>query len=184
MKQIKLFLLASILAVFMISCSSSNEPDINDPDSIPDPQYLWKIDIKTKFADKAEIKGAKAGLKGLLSETNWGSVVNIGEDCSVWIGDITKTDKGGNKYDVDFTLYLCPPSALSQGESIKEKSFSINYDLDDFEYDEEGNITEEAMIGIVTKLGTVAGAAFGIPYAGAAMVMSRHRLTQLGGIYE
>ncbi len=169
MKQFKILMLASFIASFIIGCSSSSEPDINNPNTIPEPEGFYKFDIKTHFVEKASIKGAKAGLKGLLEECQWGKVKEFGEDYSVWIGDIIKTAKSGNRFDVEFTLYLCPPSAFNQGESIKEETFSITYDLDDFEYDDEGNIKEDAMKDIVLSLGNTVAAASGIPFASSAI---------------
>jgi len=166
MKHLKLMTIAFFATMLFIGCSSSTEPNINNPESIPNPEGFYEFDIKTHFADKSEIKGAKAGLKGLINESSWGTVGNFGEDYAVWIGDITKTAKSGNKFDVEFTIFLSDPSFMGQGATIKEKSFEISYDVDDFEYDEEGNLTAKAMQYIVNGLGTDVAANCGIPMAG------------------
>lgn len=121
----KKYLYYLLIAVVFSACSEkSTEPK---DETIPDPQNNYKFDVKTKFAEKMDVTGAKNGLISFIKSASWCDVVETGEDYSVWIKNCKRTPQSNN-VTVSFDFELRTPAFVSEGDLIKSKKFTITYD--------------------------------------------------------
>lgn len=129
----KLVLLVLILVVsFQFVVSQTN------------PQGHYKIDLKTKFNDKADLKPAKHGFKKILQQQLWCDVGEIGEDFAVWVKSPFRTSQiseNGNK-EIHFTckLEIRTKSMFKEGDLISNRAIDFSYEIDKSELDEFGDI--------------------------------------------
>ncbi|MBN8573966.1 MAG: hypothetical protein J0M05_08640 [Candidatus Kapabacteria bacterium] len=92
-----------------------------------------KIDIKTELSDKAsnDVQAIKAGIISTLKDhITWIKVVNVGEDYSFWIKNLSLTPKKDNPFItiVSFNLELRTAAMFSQGKLIIQQPIKFEYD--------------------------------------------------------
>ncbi len=98
------------------------------------PQYRYKIDLKTKFKNKQDLKPLKHGLKALLERSRYFENKEFGEDYSLWINSpqVNRSiDENGNKRIVySCILELRTPAAFGKGDFIDSREIFIDYTID------------------------------------------------------
>jgi hypothetical protein len=85
-----------------------------------------KLDIKTHFSEKYELKGLKFGIIFYLQNSGY-KIVEIGENYAVWIEDYQEERIGVDEYQVKFKIDITPPTALLKKTSLASKDFDMNY---------------------------------------------------------
>lgn len=77
----------------------------------------WKIDVKTKFADKKELMIVKSGVIAFLNNAPYCKVCEIGEDFALWLRNYNV-----NFYDDHFIysvlMEIRKPSFIGEGQLI------------------------------------------------------------------
>ena len=66
------------------------------------------VDIKTKFAEKVELRAVKKGTTVFLEKKGI-AVVEGDEDFAVWLKDFQRLYKGNNRYYYNLTVKLSYP---------------------------------------------------------------------------
>jgi hypothetical protein len=79
-----------------------------------------KVDLKTKFAEKVELRAVKKGTEVFLEKKGI-AVVEGDEDFAVWLKDFQRLYKGNNRYSYNLTVKLSYPTAFVEKKAIKEK---------------------------------------------------------------
>lgn len=92
------------------------------------PLVFCKFDVKTSYSDKYSSSGAKNGLIAYLNEANWAEVGEYGEDYSVWINNL-KRSQVNKQVTVSFQFTMNTPANFSNGEVLYSKDISITYDI-------------------------------------------------------
>ena len=87
-----------------------------------------KLDLKTPLEDKEKLKLAKAGLAAYLQQAEWASIVNLGEDYSVWIKNLKRGFKG-NVLMFEVDLELKTQADISTGTLISARHIRDTVDL-------------------------------------------------------
>ena len=85
-----------------------------------------EIDLKTKLLEKPELTAAKNGTLLLLNESDWGSVVETGEDYALWIRDARREERG-DSIALTVELELRDPSFLQEGALLASRTVTIVY---------------------------------------------------------
>jgi hypothetical protein len=108
-----------------------------------------KVDLKTKFAEKVELRAVKKGTEVFLEKKGI-AVVEGDEDFAVWLKDFQRLYKGNNRYSYNLTVKLSYPTAFVEKKAIKEKviHFEVLVDrpiADEIEALEDyyGNVTDK-----------------------------------------
>lgn len=78
------------------------------------------VDLKTKVTEKVQLRAVKKGTAVFL-ERKGISVVETGENFSVWLKNFLRVDKGNGKYNYILTVKLSYPTLVDEKEAIKEK---------------------------------------------------------------
>ena len=86
------------------------------------------VDLKTKFVEKAKLSAVKKGTEVFL-ERKGISVVETGENFSVWLKNFLRVDKGNGKYNYILTVKLSYPTAFEEKEAIKDKERVIHFEV-------------------------------------------------------
>lgn len=134
------YLVATLALCLMVlgGCSkNSTEPTVD-----ADPTGFYKIDVKTTFTNKLTATGVKNGhICYMRNKGNaWCKDVEIGENYSFWIKDVTSTPMKDSTL-IQFSLELRKPSAIFEGDLIEARNnFAIKYP-DNPNYDNEGNVS-------------------------------------------
>ena len=79
-----------------------------------------KVDLKTRFAEKVQLRAVKKGTTVFL-ERRGISVVEIDEDFSVWLKNFHRVDRGNGRYYYLLTVILSYPTAFVEKKAVKEK---------------------------------------------------------------
>jgi hypothetical protein len=121
--RIVLVVVASLL---FWSCTTSNEPTAN-PD--PEPTGYYKFDYKTDFSNKADFMGVKNGLIAVMGKmaVGWAEKAETGEDYSVWIRGVSRSDVGSLKR-VSYVVELRTPAFFTDGDHIAKRDIVFEYD--------------------------------------------------------
>jgi hypothetical protein len=85
-----------------------------------------KLDVKTKFKEKYELKGIKYGVIYFLKK-NGCKVVEVGEDYTVWLVNIHEMRTHPDKYTLKLTIDIAPPSLFRQKKPIASEKFEVEY---------------------------------------------------------
>jgi len=85
-----------------------------------------KLDVKTKFLDKFEIKGLKHGVIYYLEQDGL-KVVEFEEDFSVWLTDFEQNRLEGQRYAIKFKIKIEPPSLLKEGRVLAQKDVASEF---------------------------------------------------------
>jgi hypothetical protein len=87
------------------------------------------VDLKTKFAEKVELRAVKKGTEVFLEKKRI-SVVEMDEDFAVWLVDFERLYKGNNTYSYNLTVKLSYPTTFVEKKAIKEKVIHFKVSLD------------------------------------------------------
>ena len=85
-----------------------------------------KLDVKTQFKEKYELKGIKYGVIYFLKKDGY-KVVEVGEDYTVWLVNIHEIRTDPDKYTLKLTIKIAPPSLLRQKKPIASEKFGVEY---------------------------------------------------------
>lgn len=88
-----------------------------------------KLDVKTKFADKFEMKGVKHGVVFFLEKEGY-KIVEFKEDYSVWLTDFEQKNLEGDKYSIKFMIKIEPPSLLKEKPPLATKEVNGEFAFD------------------------------------------------------
>ena len=91
--------------------------------------FSASVDLKTKFAEKVELRAVKKGT-GVFLEKKGISVVEADEDFAVWLKDFERLYKGNNRYSYNLTVKLSYPTTFVEKKAIKEKVIHFEISLD------------------------------------------------------
>ena len=87
-----------------------------------------KVDLKTRFAEKVQLRAVKKGTTVFL-ERRGISVVEWGEDFSVWLKNFHRVNKGIGRYYYLLTVKLSYPTLVGEKETIIEKERMIHFEV-------------------------------------------------------
>lgn len=132
-----------------------------------------KIDLKTPVEDKDKLKLAKAGLGAFLRQAEWASVVNVGEDYSVWVKNIKRRFKG-NVLHFELDLEIRTAADLTSGKLVSARhlkdsvDLSVAAELKTFEAREMNKLVEEQLTknNKYKPVSAVVGTVSSVPVAG------------------
>ena len=85
-----------------------------------------KLDVKTKFKEKYELKGIKYGVIYFLKKNSC-KVVEVGEDFTVWLVNIHEKRTEPHKYKLRLTVNISPPSLFRQKKPIASERITVEY---------------------------------------------------------
>lgn len=85
-----------------------------------------KLDVKTKYKDKFELKGVKWGVKYFLEQDGY-NVVEVGEDYAVWLKDIEEKRIEPDIYILKLTVSISPPSLFREKMPIASDTMEVKY---------------------------------------------------------
>lgn len=85
-----------------------------------------KLDVKTKFKEKYELKGIKYGVIYFLKKDGY-KVVEVGEDYTVWLVDIHEIRTDPDKYTLKLTINIAPPSLFRQKKPTAFEKIEVEY---------------------------------------------------------
>lgn len=88
-----------------------------------------KLDVKTKFMEKFELKGIKFGVIYFLKQEGY-KIVEVGEDYAIWIVDIEEEREESDSYTIRLTVNISPPSFFKQKKSITTGDVEIECKFD------------------------------------------------------
>ncbi len=88
-----------------------------------------KLDVKTKFKEKFELKGVKFGVIYFLKQDGY-KIVEIGKDYAVWVVDIEEEREEPDSYTIRLTVKITPPSLFRQKEAISSGKVEMEYTFD------------------------------------------------------
>jgi hypothetical protein len=88
-----------------------------------------KLDVKTKFKEKFELKGVKFGVIYFLKQDGY-KIVEVGEDYAVWVVDIEEEREEPDSYTIRLTVKITPPSLFRQKEAIASGKVEMEYTFD------------------------------------------------------
>lgn len=86
----------------------------------------YDLDVKTRFEEMARLRSVKQGVKAILEDQAWASVVEFGEDYSLWLTDLDRRHRGEYLH-VDLTVALRTPAMLGTGEHIDAERVQLRY---------------------------------------------------------
>lgn len=97
------------------------------------PQYLYKLDVKTKLANKKELEPLKNGLIAKIENSIYFKKVEFGENYSLWIKDpVVKKEMqsdGSKKVHYYCLLELRTPAAFSNGKYVTSRAVNVDYEV-------------------------------------------------------
>ena len=88
-----------------------------------------KLDVKTKFSEKFDLKGIKYGTMHQLEEDNY-EILEFGEDYCVWLKDYSEEKSGNDQFDYRLHLVVSLPSAASEKPPLIEREISGDFKTD------------------------------------------------------
>ena len=88
-----------------------------------------KLDVKTKFTEKFEMRGVKHGVVFFLEKEGY-KIVEFKEDYSVWLTDFEQKNLEGNKYSIKFMVKIEPPSLLKEKPPLASKEVKGEFAFD------------------------------------------------------
>lgn len=92
----------------------------------PSAAAQYDLDVKTQFEEMARLRSVKQGVKAILEDQAWASVVEFGEDYSLWLTDLNRRHRGEYLH-VDLTVALRTPTMLGTGEHIDAERIQLRY---------------------------------------------------------
>jgi hypothetical protein len=93
------------------------------------PDSEVKLDVKTRFKEKFELKGVKWGVIYFLKKNGY-NVVEVGEDYAVWLVDFEEERKDPDQYTLKLTVNISPPSLFRQKKTIASADVEVKYTFD------------------------------------------------------
>jgi hypothetical protein len=88
-----------------------------------------KLDVKTKFTSKLELKGVKHGVIFYLEKEGY-KIVEVKEEYSVWLTDFEQKNLEGNKYSIKFLVKIEPPALLTEKPALASKEVKGEFAFD------------------------------------------------------
>ena len=88
-----------------------------------------KLDVKTKFTSKFEMKGVKHGVIFFLEKEGY-KIVEVKEEYSVWLTDFEQKNLEGNKYSIKFLVKIEPPALLTEKTPLATKEVKGEFAFD------------------------------------------------------
>jgi hypothetical protein len=85
-----------------------------------------KLDVKTKFKQKSELKSIKWGVIYFLKKSGY-QVVEVGEHFAVWLVDFQETRKDPDQYTAKLTVNITSPSLFRQKKAINSEVVEVKY---------------------------------------------------------
>ena len=85
-----------------------------------------KLDIKTRYKDKFELKGVKWGVKYFLEQDGY-NVVELGEDYAVWLKDIEEQRVESDQYTIKLIISITPPSLFREKKPEASDTMEVKY---------------------------------------------------------
>lgn len=87
-----------------------------------------KLDLKTRFADKFEMKGIKHGVLFYLERLGY-QVIEFGEDYCVWLEKIEEKRIEADRYEITMRIRITRPSLLMDRPTLKSKDLAFVYEF-------------------------------------------------------
>ena len=84
------------------------------------------FDVKTKRAEKMDLLPIKTATVILLLKSDWASVVEIGEDYSLWLKEYERK-KVGDIISVKFCVELRTPAMLRSGSLLQSEKIEFSF---------------------------------------------------------
>lgn len=122
--------LSLFLLFVLISCQKGTDPSDPVEQDIPNPKNKYALDVKTKYSEKMSLSSTKNGLIAHLESSNWATVVETGENYSVWIKDLKRVQTS-QTVNIQFTFSLNTPAMFTDGDVIKTRSFNLTLQITD-----------------------------------------------------
>jgi hypothetical protein len=96
---------------------------------LANPASQTKLDVKTKYKEKYELKGVKHGVIYFLKHDGY-KIVEINEDYAVWLVDIEEEREEPDAYTLNVTVNISPPSLFKKKEPIASAKVIVEYTFD------------------------------------------------------
>ena len=100
-----------------------------------------KLDVKTKFSEKFDLKGIKYGTMHQLEESGF-EIVEIGEDYCVWLKDYSEEKTGENDFAYRLHISITEPSAAAEKPAIVERKLTGGYESDIVTYQRDDDFLD------------------------------------------
>lgn len=104
-------------------------------------QVKVKLDVKTKFAEKFDLKGVKYGTMHQLEEGGF-EIVEFGEDYCVWLKDYGEEKTGKNDFSYKLHISVTESSAASEKPSLADKEINGQYESDIVTYNRDDDFVD------------------------------------------
>jgi hypothetical protein len=88
-----------------------------------------KLDVKTKFKEKLELKGVKHGVIFFLEKDGY-KVVDLKPQYAVWLVNFDEKRLEGDKYSIAFTIKIETPKLLTEGDVLAQKDIKSEFAFD------------------------------------------------------
>ena len=88
-----------------------------------------KLDVKTKFKEKLELKGVKHGVIFYLEKDGY-KIVDLKPQYAVWLVNFDEKKLEGNKYSIAFTIKIETPKLLTEGDVLAQKDIKSEFAFD------------------------------------------------------
>jgi hypothetical protein len=85
-----------------------------------------KLDVKTKFKEKSELKGIKWGVIYFLEKKGC-QVVEVGEHFAVWLVDFQEKRRAPDRYTAKLTVKITPPSLFREKKAVASEVVEVKY---------------------------------------------------------
>lgn len=89
----------------------------------------YKLDLKTRFAHKFEMKGIKHGMTFFLEHAGH-RIVEFGEDYCVWLERIEERQVAPDRYELAMRIRITRPSLLGDRPTLASRDFTFTYDFE------------------------------------------------------
>jgi hypothetical protein len=121
----------------------------------------YDLDVKTRSEEMVRLQTVKQGMKLTLEDQPWASVVEFGEDYSLWLTDLER-DHRGDVVHVDLNVFLRTPAMLGTGEHVDATRVQLSYHWDRMrstvqDIPDPESIAESKAEELGTALGCLAG---------------------------
>jgi hypothetical protein len=114
-KTMKKYLMAMVVLIIMLTV-----------DPLFSHSAKVKLDVKTKFKEKFELKGVKYGVIYFLKQDGY-KIVEVGEDYAVWLVDIEEEREEPDSYTIRLTVKIAPPSLFRQKDAVDSGKVEMEY---------------------------------------------------------
>lgn len=110
------------------------------------PVSALKLDVKTKYKDKFELKGIKWGVNYFLKQDGY-DMEEVGEDFAVWLKDFEEERTEPDQYTLKLTVSISPPSLFREKRPVASAAVEVKYTFNP----KKLNVDDTGFLGFVKE---------------------------------